>query len=383
MTKYTALALALVVAWPTVGRAAGGPGYQQNSLLIEPVGVAGVTVQREALTLDLRPLTNQRPVPVELDYRLHCDRATDKVDLLFVSGNVPDAGFELRLDGKLLPVSFRPIKEPAKEVPVRWRPPATTPGINSPALPYVATAPSRHHCYALSLAPGEHRLTLRYQATVAPARANSPTFFWQLAYVLAPARAWGGHGGLDVTVYLPPGWDSAADPSLNRDGDTLTGAFDDLPDDALTLTVRYPPPAAKKPLDFAPALATLGGGLALCVLGGAAVGLWLGGRQSSSLLALPFAAGLGLLSAVGLMVVLYFTFAPHLESSAIPPLQCVKDDRAEVQLAWVQLILLCVLSSAALPLGLGLAQFAAWLTRRLTARPQSVAPVVVVPIPDG
>ena len=61
---------------------------------------------------------------------------------------------------------------------------------------------------------------------------DGPTITWQFAYVLAPARAWGGFGGLDVEVLLPHGWRAAYTPDLLRNGDMLRRNFDVVPADA-------------------------------------------------------------------------------------------------------------------------------------------------------
>jgi hypothetical protein len=63
---------------------------------------------------------------------------------------------------------------------------------------------------------------------------------YQFAYVLAPARSWSGFAGLDVTVQLPTGWDVGVTPALSRTGDTLHGVFDNVPADAIALSVQAP-----------------------------------------------------------------------------------------------------------------------------------------------
>jgi hypothetical protein len=62
----------------------------------------------------------------------------------------------------------------------------------------------------------------------------------QFAYILAPARAWAGFGGLDVTVHVPEEWTVVSTPGLQRDGGVLRGTFTDVPADAIALTLRPP-----------------------------------------------------------------------------------------------------------------------------------------------
>jgi len=49
-----------------------------------------------------------------------------------------------------------------------------------------------------------------YPAEAAVYRTSQLMPVWQLGYVLAPAREWGGFGRLDVRVELPRGWEAAA-----------------------------------------------------------------------------------------------------------------------------------------------------------------------------
>jgi uncharacterized iron-regulated membrane protein len=62
----------------------------------------------------------------------------------------------------------------------------------------------------------------------------------QFAYILAPARSWAGFGGLDVTVHVPDDWSVASRPALQREGALLNGSFNDVPADAIALTLRPP-----------------------------------------------------------------------------------------------------------------------------------------------
>jgi hypothetical protein len=81
----------------------------------------------------------------------------------------------------------------------------------------------------LTLPPGQHTFTTHYQTEAsADSSRKAATRYWQLAYVLA--RDWGGFGGLDVTVHVPPGWRAASRPSLTREGDQLHGTFDTIPE---------------------------------------------------------------------------------------------------------------------------------------------------------
>jgi hypothetical protein len=87
---------------------------------------------------------------------------------------------------------------------------------------------------------GESVLAVKYHAEPQQYRSGGYTDnlnSFQFAYVLAPARAWDGFGGLSVSVRLPNCWQAASRPGLARVGDELRGSFESVPADALALTV--------------------------------------------------------------------------------------------------------------------------------------------------
>jgi hypothetical protein len=390
------LALVLLVVCPGTLWANAAPPFRQGDLVtepkpfrpgdlaVEPNGARDIVIQREALTMDMRPLADGRTVHVEAVYQLHTDRAIDKLELVFVTGSATTTVFNVSLDGQKLPSSQTPIKDPQKEFPARWQAPATTPGLNGGPLQYATPTPNSLWSFQLTLTPGEHTLQVRYDAVAASYRSSSPTLYWQLAYVLSPAREWGGFGGLDVTVQLPPGWHAASQPALTRDGDTLRGSFDDLPADSIAFTAQYPPPSSVSTLperDFTLVYCTLAGGFVVCLLGGALLGLMFGRKRfRSSMAALPVAVGLGLLWTVGLTVSFYVTMATPRglppEISAIPANQRTSGGDSGIGVLIV-LVIYCLLSLLAIPVGMVLTQLAAVVTRRLTLRP-----VVLEAVPD-
>ena len=131
-------------------------------------------------------------------------------------------------------------------MPTSWRPPKEAPGIESEKTFYLFSSrgtPPALVAISLVLPPGPSTLHVYYRARACGA-AERPTVTWQLPYVLAPARQWGGFGGLDVTVNLPSGWEARSTPALEREGDTLRGSFDGLPADALLLATGSSVPPA-------------------------------------------------------------------------------------------------------------------------------------------
>jgi hypothetical protein len=234
----------LVLAYLAVvpGDTHGNFGPGRGGSLGEPTGLKDVVIEHETLTLDMRPLEKDRFASISVRYDLRNTRSNNRLDLVFVAGN-PPGPMELTLDGKAIPCT--PFAH--SNLPASWRTPESTPGIDTGPLRYLVSKPGVWS-FQITLSPGKHRLEARYSALAGVKREEAATKLWQLAYILAPAREWAGFGRLDVTVLLPAGWRSAAEPQLERDGDMLTGSFDRIPADALALTVQHPIPVGHETL---------------------------------------------------------------------------------------------------------------------------------------
>lgn len=260
----------------------------------EPLGLKGVAIVREELTIDLRPLTAVQPVDVEAINHLNNSGSAKKLDLLFITGVTGIRDFELRLDGRLVKSRRVPPEEQSNrqgELPKSWQPPDDLPGIDFQS--------SRSHIYqrlsdaivlsfVLELPPGRSCLNARYRARAYGEDEGYPTVTWLFPYILAPAREWGSFGGLDVTVYLPQTWQSNSTPALERDGGIMHGSFTSLPADSLALAVRAPMgPELQQKLRYTIwgyvalyALAVMGGGI-LCWWSGRWIGRFLAPKAPS------------------------------------------------------------------------------------------------------
>jgi hypothetical protein len=288
----------------------GKPNYG-GTLSGDPVGIHGIAIRHEELVLDLRPLAAGRLATISATYHLDNRAGEATLDLVFVGGSDELHEFAATLDGRQI-MSAVHTGEP---LPDRWRAPATTPspeddgdgdGDGDGELDYeVQDIEARG--LQLVVPPGAHTLAVSYAADAVHYHHGGLTLRHQLAYVLSPARSWDGFGGLDVTVQIPPGWRAGVTPALAREGDTLHGAFDRLPADAIALTV-HAPEGAYAPVNLVAWLVFLG-----VALGGGPV-LWrwiaayerrraLAGKWPSWLIALGggaafsaafLAAGLGL-----------------------------------------------------------------------------------------
>jgi len=230
-------AAAAVVAFPGAGWANVGRPDRPGDAAGEPrVAPALPAIEREALLLDLRPLAAGEPARIAASYRFHAAEALSDLRLVFASPGV--AAGAVRLDGAPLPSA---AVDPSR-LPAEWRAPMDLPGIEGDPVRFRAEA-SRLGAleFAATLAPGPHVLTV--EARVRPGEhhgSRSPNRDYLLAYLLAPARQWGGFGELELTVELPPGWLHAASPALDRLGDRLVGRWPGLPADGIGVVVRPP-----------------------------------------------------------------------------------------------------------------------------------------------
>jgi hypothetical protein len=246
----------------------------------EPWGLKNVAILHERLFVDMRPLADASPVRVEITYDLSNEGAARHFDLLFISGEVGISDFEASLGDQPLRTQLLPANESRRlweQAPSSWRPPSEAPGIAREKTYYVLkgwNAAPELVALSLELPSGPSRLHVRYR-TRACGAAERPTVTWQLPYVLAPAREWGRFGRLEVTVQVPPGWDTQSTPALERDGDTLRGSFTELPADAVLLATGRPVPSEyywAVWLSRAAWVAVLVGGPLMCLWAGRRLG---------------------------------------------------------------------------------------------------------------
>lgn len=216
---------------------------------------------------------------------------------------------------------------------------------------YFADVPSDLPAVAFDLPPGEHELVVEYDGAAALDLRCRPTVCWQFAYVLAPARAWAGFGGLDATIRVPPDWEVLVDPAFERDGDILHASFADVPADAIGLDVRAPAGPWHAPVTVATwllfAIAGLGGAW-VCLRAGRAWGTHARASRAVAALLAVIAWPLAILY-LGLATVAW----PH---SLVPEPQAPIENIGDL---WALLAAL-----AALPIGIVLA-----LVGRLKRRP--------------
>ncbi|HEX5417930.1 MAG TPA: hypothetical protein VFZ25_19915 [Chloroflexota bacterium] len=269
--------------------------YQEGDQVGEPTGdLRSVAIEHESLVMDLAPLALDSPARVSATYDVRNDGQPHNLTLLFVATALAnDQKSGVWLDNQPVASEVTPTA-----LPDSWKPPKTTPGIGSgPDLPYYAGhGKQRGIFFSLLLPAGRHQVRVEYDARAsAVATLESPIRYWQLGYVLAPARNWESFGKLDLQVSVPPAWSLVSTLPLKREGDTFRGTFDGVPADTLALTVQAPVPPQPFSFDFTPYAFCVAIGLA--TVAGIASGRFLRRRSRSSLWALPVAAILAIVLA--------------------------------------------------------------------------------------
>jgi hypothetical protein len=283
LVAWTLLFLALqALASMTALANMANPVKAGNALGEPSVDLKSIRIERETLTIDLRPLASGSPAMVEAIYRVRNDGDERKLDLIFVANAMTVEGGGVWLDDQSVPSQ----RSYAQALPESWKPPQTTPAIDGGnPLSYEARREGTM-AFTLMLAPGQHLIRVRYQAqATAHSTDQSPNVYWQLGYVLSPARQWAAFGGLDAKILLPTGWNAASNPSMKREGDTLIASWEALPGDTLSLTVQSPP--GNQAFYTVLRLIVFFFGLIICLALGWLLGSWLGGRRRTSAWALP------------------------------------------------------------------------------------------------
>jgi hypothetical protein len=236
--RGAAIALgALIALAPLAAMANVRPRSSGGQLAGEPVGITDIAILHEHLMIDLRPLANAGQVGVAATYHLDNRAGAKHLDLVFASGSDTLSAFRVTLDGQPIASALRP----GATLPASWQDPPSTPLPDGTGeLDYELRDHAAPVGFQLDVAPGRHELSISYAADAMLHHHGEPTVMRQFAYVLSPARAWAGFGGIDVTVHAPPGWHAGVSPALARKGDTLHGKLPGVPADAIAVTVQAP-----------------------------------------------------------------------------------------------------------------------------------------------
>lgn len=253
--------------------------WRSGDAVGEPAAdLRGLVVRNESLVLDLRPLgllkrnQDRAYVLVEATYNIERKGPDKSVELVFVAPG-QEGGAEVWLDGQA--VSFTAGN--STELPARWTSPPSTPraGGGKP-LNFQPLNPATVLHFKIKFGPGSHTVRVKYDLKPTAVCSESPLRYWQLAYILSPARQWAGFGTLDAQVLVPAGWQVATSLPMEAFDGGYKGHWQGIPADSLGLSLQAPVPAQ---WSVVPLLAGLG--LVLCGCLGWAVGVWVGGSRHS------------------------------------------------------------------------------------------------------
>ena len=226
-----------VLLLPDLVQANVGPPSSGGQVVAEPVGIQQVEIRWEVLQIDLRPLADNELAIVVAEYQLENYGPDKTLNLLFASGSAEVSQLKVSLNETPIP------SHPAPETPLpeSWQPPKETPGLHGePPVSYLGygSQPAVPYAMIVVIPEGSQKLRVQYRAEAAIHKFGQPTLYHQFAYILAPARAWSGFGGMDVTIQLPEGWNFACNLPLQRTGDVLAGSFSEVPADAIAMTTQ-------------------------------------------------------------------------------------------------------------------------------------------------
>ncbi|GAC1614991.1 MAG: hypothetical protein NVS9B1_24680 [Candidatus Dormibacteraceae bacterium] len=246
-TGVAAAAAAAMFLTAAEAMADAAPPFTPGDPLGVPSGaVQDVFIEHEDLSMDLSGVNISNPevqplAAILATYALRNDGVAKGIDLIFVTASRDVSGVEVAVDG--VPVAAK--LGPLGPVPASWRPPNGTPALQpGPDLPYQLKNQAGL-AFHIDLGSGRHTMVTRYHAVPmknsGDAEDAAPVW-WQLAFVLSPARQWKGFGDLDVSVRVPSGWSAAVRPRLTRLGDVLSGHFSGIPEDSIGVTTRMPLP---------------------------------------------------------------------------------------------------------------------------------------------
>jgi len=203
----------------------------------EPSGeLRKLHIDRENLTLDLRPVSEKNPAKIEAHYFIRNDSSERSVDLVFVGVNIEDGNYEVLFDG----VPVRTFVVADSTLPQGWMLPDSV--LNSFDIDWKykhdKTPQNNSLRFTLLISSGKHTITVRYKAALRHNVSRLPVITWYCDYILAPAKQWASFGSLHTTVLLPEGWEADSEPGMIRRGDTLIGEWDIIPKDILTVTLH-------------------------------------------------------------------------------------------------------------------------------------------------
>lgn len=216
----------------------------------EPRGLEDVRITRYKLTIDMRELDGSRRivpdqplfVHVESVYHIFFPGDGKTVDLSFhASEEALIASVEARLNGEPLRLGDCTVTEFSDLTE------SSAPQLDATSRGPYRSREGRRIKLSVTLPQGNSVLRISYP--VLPGAGGifrEPTRYWMFSHGLQHASRWRDFGGMDLAVLVPPGWRTACEPALRRDGDMLTGSFDAVPAESIAITTQFLTPEMER-----------------------------------------------------------------------------------------------------------------------------------------
>lgn len=236
MTKQVLLLLSLLFGTSSYANMANP--IRSGDRAGEPSGeLRKLHIERENLTLDLRPTAEKNPAKIEAQYFIRNDSSERSVDLVFVGVNIEDGNYEVLFDG----VPVRTFVVADSTLPNEWMLPDSVLNLFEEDSKYKRSKTRNNSLrFTLLVSSGKHTITVRYKANLRHNVSRLPVITWYCDYILSPAKQWASFGSLHTTVLLPEEWEAESEPGMIRRGDSLIGEWDIIPKDILTITLHTP-----------------------------------------------------------------------------------------------------------------------------------------------
>lgn len=209
-----------MINYPGEGQMTGSPFISRHCV-----------ITKEELSVDLRPMENLQPAIVNATYYFTSDTVSDHITLILVAANLSRADFSITLDDQ--PVHGDTVA--VNGLPQEWL-----------ALHAADTDPywqtfydertTRYIRFVIAIDSGAHVLNATYSANTARDIHFGYAMHHRFAYALSPAKDWKAYNNLQLEVFLPEGWAYSSNLELDRNGDQLSGQWDQLPAQYLYVT---------------------------------------------------------------------------------------------------------------------------------------------------
>ena len=208
-----------------------------------------IYVNSEHLLIDATHLEKNKPAKITATYIIINKDNPITTNILFIADKLYKKKISISVNNIETPYSIVSYK-----IPSYWKPPSTTPGIYSKKLiPYktnltnnsnkpkrgihtLTNSESIQVQYNALIKKGRNVLQVSYFAMPSIRYHYGFTKYWQLGYILSPAKEWSVFKKLHIKIKLPKNWKAKTSLLSNRENDSLYLNFTKIPSDTFGMT---------------------------------------------------------------------------------------------------------------------------------------------------